>query len=65
MNKSWYKPAEKKDPNTMDVNALTFEERQTLMEQGKCSRCRKTGHRATDEADRKGKKKEEHQKLTW
>ena len=35
-NRSWYRPAEKKDPNAMDVDALTFEERQMLMKQGKC-----------------------------
>ena len=66
MNRSWYKPAEKKDSNTMDVNALTFEERQTLMKQGKCFKCRKTGHRACDcpdKTNRKGKKKEEPLKV--
>ena len=66
MNRSWYRPAEKKDPNVMDVNALTFEERQMLMKQGKCFKCRKTGHRAADcpdETDKKGKKKEESQKV--
>ena len=62
-NRSWYRPAEKKDPNVMDIDVLTFEERQ--MKQGKCFKCRKTGHRAANcpgEDDRKGKKKEEPQK---
>ena len=65
-NRSWYKPAEKKDPNGMDIDALTFKERQMLMKQGKCFQCRKTGHRAADfpdETDRKGKKKEESSKV--
>ena len=65
MNRSWYRPAEKRDPNVMDVDALTFKERQTLMKQGKCFKCRKTGHWAADfpgEEERKGKKKEEPQK---
>ena len=64
-NRSWYRPAEKKDPNAMDVNVLTFEERQMLMKQGKYFKCRKMGHRVADcpdETDRKGKKKEEPQK---
>ena len=49
----------------MDVDVLTFKERQTLMKQGKCFKCRKTGHRVADcpkEEDRKRKKKEEPKK---
>ena len=64
-NTSWYKPAEKKDPNTMDVDVLTFEERQTLMKQGKCFKCRKTGHRATDYPDKTDKGKEHQEKGGW
>jgi Zinc knuckle len=39
---------EKKDPNAMDVDALTIEERRMLLRQEKCFRCRKTGHMAKD-----------------
>ena len=59
MNRTWYRPAGKKDPNTMDVDALTFKERHVLIEQGKCFKCRKTGQRATDCQIKKTGKKEE------
>jgi Zinc knuckle len=32
----------------MDVDALTMEERGTLLRQGKCFRCKKAGHMAKD-----------------
>jgi hypothetical protein len=45
----WWRTTEKKvDPNAMDVDALTMEERGSLMRQGKCFRWRKTGHLAKD-----------------
>jgi hypothetical protein len=45
----WWRTTEKKaDPNAMDVDALTMEERGSLMRQGKCFRCKKTGHLAKD-----------------
>ena len=67
-NRSWYRPTERKDPNGIDVDVLTFKERQTLMKQEKYFKCRKTGHRASDcpdETDRKGRRKKNCQKLTW
>jgi Zinc knuckle len=38
---------ERKDPNAMDVDTLTMEER-GMLRQGKCFRCKKTGHMAKD-----------------
>jgi hypothetical protein len=47
-NACWWRTNEKKDPNAMDVDALTMEERRMLLRQGKCFRCKKTGHMAKD-----------------
>ena len=33
-----------RDPNAMDIDRLTTEERTTLMKEGKCFKCRKQGH---------------------
>jgi Zinc knuckle len=44
-NACWWRINEMKDPNAMDVDALTMEERATLLRQGKC---KKTGHMAKD-----------------
>ena len=33
-----------RDPNAMDIDQLTMEERTTLMKEGKCFKCRKQGH---------------------
>jgi hypothetical protein len=47
-NVHWWRTNEKKDPNAMDVDTLTMEERGMLLRQGKCFCCRKTGHMAKD-----------------
>ena len=36
------------DPNTMDIDRLTTEERTALMKEGKCFKCRKQGHLSRD-----------------
>jgi Zinc knuckle len=47
-NARWWRTNERRDPNAMNVDALTMEERGMLLRQGKCFRCRKTGHMAKD-----------------
>jgi Zinc knuckle len=47
-NTCWWRTSERKDPNAMDVDALTIEERRMLLRQGKCFYCKKTGHMAKD-----------------
>jgi hypothetical protein len=47
-NAHWWRTNERKDPNAMDVNTLTMEEREMLLRQGKCFCCKKTGHMAKD-----------------
>jgi Zinc knuckle len=47
-NARWWRTNERKDPNVMDVDTLTMEERGMLLRQGKCFRCKKAGHMAKD-----------------
>ena len=51
-----------RDPNAMDVDALSLEERGKLMKEGKCFKCRKLGHLAKDCPSNPNKKKEEEPK---
>jgi hypothetical protein len=47
-NACWWRTNKKKDPNAMDVNALTMEKREMLLRQERCFCCKKTGHMAKD-----------------
>jgi Zinc knuckle len=47
-NAHWWRMNKRKDPNAMDIDALTMEGRGMLLRQGKCFRCKKTGHMAKD-----------------
>jgi hypothetical protein len=47
-NAHWWRTNERKDPNAIDVDALTMEERGMLLRQRKCFRCKKTGHMVKD-----------------
>ena len=39
-----YRKKEEQDPNAMDVDAMSFEERDSLMKKGACFKCKKPGH---------------------
>jgi Retrotransposon gag protein/Zinc knuckle len=56
----YYFPRKERDPNAMDINRLTVDERNKLIKEGRCFKCRNTGHRADEcpEDDDKKKGKE-------
>jgi Zinc knuckle len=56
----YYFPQKECDPNAMDIDRLTVEERNKLMKEGRCFKCRNMGHRANEcpEDDNKKKGKE-------
>ena len=58
--KRWNFP--KKDPNVMDVDAMTTEQRTEAMKKGLCFGCGKHGHLNKDCPDKRGKKAEEKKK---
>jgi hypothetical protein len=56
----YYFPRKECDPNAIDVDRLTVEERNKLIKEGRCFKCRNMGHRANEcpEDDDKKKGKE-------
>jgi Retrotransposon gag protein/Zinc knuckle len=57
----YYFPRKERDPNAMDIDRLTVEECNKLMKEGRCFKCRNTGHQANEcpeENDDKKKGKE-------
>jgi hypothetical protein len=44
----YYFPWKKRNPNAMDVDRLMVNERNKLMKEGRCVKCRNTGHRANE-----------------
>ena len=53
-NRGWApRNTETRDPNAMDVDSMSVEERSNLMRQGACFKCKKRGHLARDCPDGK------------
>ena len=57
----------RRDPNAMDVDVLTAEERSELMKKGACFRCKAQGHLSRDcpNKERKFEPKKEEKKKAW
>jgi Zinc knuckle len=55
--KKFYFPRRECDPNAMDINRLMVDEQNKLLKEGRCFRCRNTGHWANKCPEDKDKKK--------
>jgi Retrotransposon gag protein len=61
LQRKYYFPQKERDPNAMDVDRLMIEERNKLLKEGRCFRCRNMGHQAykcPEDNDDKKKAKE-------
>jgi hypothetical protein len=47
-NRKFFFPKKERDPNAMDVDRLSIEERNALMKEGRCFKCRQSGHLARE-----------------
>ena len=57
----------RRDPNAMDIDVLTAEERSELMRKGACFRCKAQGHLSRDcpNKEKKSEPKKEEKKKAW
>ena len=57
----------RRDPNAMDIDVLTVEERASLIKKGACFRCREQGHLSRDclNKEKKTEPKKEEKKKAW
>jgi hypothetical protein len=51
---------EEKDPNAMDIDAMSMEKRLALMKKGACFKCEKPGHMARDHDEYVKREKKEN-----
>jgi hypothetical protein len=62
-NRRYYFPQRERDPNTMDIDRLSINEKKTrLMKEGRCFKCINTGHQANKYPNNKEKKYKEEPK---
>ena len=63
----YYFPWWEHDPNAMNVDVLSMEERRRLMKEGKCFQCKKSRHLAKDCPNKEDwdDKKRENSKKKW
>jgi Zinc knuckle len=65
--RKYYFPQREKDLNAMDVDRLSINEQTRLMKEGRCFKCKNTGHRANkcpdDENDKRKVKEEPRKKM--